>query len=141
MKRIGRNVSKKSKIMNTNGPKCPKCEKALPYHFALKPFNPYDFRCPHCQARLRSKMITLQMLGYVVIGALATFPVFWFYVVSWAWTTPMFMVYLGVCFPLAIWASHFIFWKTDTLISKDHAHKSPETAGKSETGDLASYGA
>jgi hypothetical protein len=127
--------------MNTNGPTCPKCQKALPYHFALKPFNPYDFRCPHCEGRVRSRMITVQILGYAIIGVLATFPVLWFYLLCWAWTTRMFIEYLGICVPLVIVVSHFIFWKTDTLISKDDAHTSPESAGKSEARGLVSYGA
>jgi hypothetical protein len=125
--------------MNTNGPACPKCQKALPYHFALKHFNPYDFRCPHCEARLRSKMITLQIFGYAATGAMAAFPVIGFYLASSVWTTWMLIMYLGLCFPLALLASHFIFWKTDSLISKDDVRKSAETAGKSGTRDLVSY--
>jgi hypothetical protein len=127
--------------MNTNGPSCPKCQEALPYHFAFKLFNPYDFRCPHCDGRLHSRMITIQILGYAVIGALGTVPVFWFYVVSWAWSTTMFITYLTTCFPLAVLASHFVFWKTDTLISRTDAHTSAEPAGKSETRALVSHGA
>lgn len=123
--------------MNTDGPICPKCQKALPYHFALELFNPYDFRCPHCDTRLRSRMITIQILGYAVIGVLGAFPVLWFYVVNWAWTTAMLITYMAVCFPLALLASHFIFWKTDSLVSRNDSHTSPETPGKPATRDFA----
>jgi len=126
--------------MNTNGPICPKCQKALPYHFALELFNPYDFRCPHCEGRLRSKMITIQILGYAAIGVLGTIPVFWFYVVSWAWTTPMLITYIAACLPLALFISHFIFWKTDTLIPVNDGHASPKAVGKSGIRDLVSCG-
>jgi hypothetical protein len=111
--------------MNTNGPTCPKCQNALPYHFALSPFNPYDFCCPKCKERVRSKMISVQVLGYALVGAVATFPVFWFYLMTWAWSTPTVVFYLGVCVPLAILISHFIFWKTDTLIAKVNVDAPP----------------
>lgn len=126
--------------MNTNGRICPECQKALPYHFALKAFNPYDFRCPHCDGRVRSRMITVQILGYAAIGVLATIPAFWFYIASWVWTTPMFVIYLAACVPLAIVLSHFFFWKTDTLISRNEAHTSAEAAEKSEPRELVSCG-
>ncbi|MGH8023728.1 MAG: hypothetical protein ACRED1_09115 [Limisphaerales bacterium] len=107
--------------MNINGPICPKCQKALSYDFALKLFNPYDFRCPNCDQRLRSRMISIQILGYAVIGAMATVPVLWYYMVTWAWTTPMFLAYLALVIPLALLGSHFIFWKTDRVVCKGEA--------------------
>ena len=107
--------------MDTKGPICPKCQKALPYRFAFRLFNPYDFRCPHCTARLRCRLITFEIVVYAIVGFLITAPVFRFYIATWAWTTPVMIAYMAVCFPIVTLVSHFIFWKTDTLIHKDDA--------------------
>ena len=109
--------------MNTSGPNCPKCLKALPYGFAFTLLNPYNFRCPACSARLRSKYITLEILVFAIITAAICWSVHQFYVKNAAWdTTELVVVILGF-FPASMLISHFYFWKKDRLICKDAAER------------------
>jgi hypothetical protein len=95
--------------MNTDGPDCPKCQKALPYSFACKFFNPYNFTCPNCGARLRSKYITLEIFIYTTLTLGICGSVDWFYVKTSTWNaTELVITILGIL-PASIWASHFYF--------------------------------
>jgi hypothetical protein len=105
--------------INTHGPDCPKCQKVLPYSFACKLFNPYNFGCPNCGARLRSKYITLEIFVDTAITLAICEIVHWFYVKTFTWNTIELVIVIGGIFPASIWASHFYFWKMDKLISKD----------------------
>jgi hypothetical protein len=107
--------------INTDGPDCPKCQKALPYSFACKLFNPYNYGCPNCGARLCFKYATLGIFVYAVITLTICGTVHWVYVQTPAWnTTELVIVILGI-FPASIGACHFYFWKAEKLVSKDSA--------------------
>ena len=105
--------------MNTNGPDCPKCQRRLPYRFAFTLFNPYSFRCPACRARLRSKHITLEIIGYGVISAAICWFIGRFYIETTAWNTTELVIFILVVAPCITLIAHFYFWKTGKLTCKD----------------------
>lgn len=104
--------------MNTLGPICPRCQKALRYSFAFRLFNPYNFACPNCGARLRAKRgSTLYLAGCAALGALLGAGGAWSYAVGSLTLQKTLFVFslIGIS---AFFSWHFYIWKTDILVEK-----------------------
>jgi hypothetical protein len=104
--------------MNTLGPICPKCQQALRYSFAFGWFNPYNFACPNCGARLRArKGSTMYFAGAAMLGLVVAGLHIWLRFSK--------NCSLAVVIPLdcavglvGLFPWQFYIWKTDTLNEK-----------------------
>jgi hypothetical protein len=107
--------------MNTLGPICPKCQKALRYSFAFRFFNPYNFACPNCGARLRAnKGSTLYLSGCAILGALLGVTAAWSHDTGrlTLMDTILLFTFIGLA---ASFVWHLYIWKTDKLSAKHDA--------------------
>jgi len=103
--------------MNTLGPICPQCQQALRYSFAFRLFNPYDFACPNCRARLRARKSTMYLVGCAFIGAAVAGLHIWLHEFKHcSFASAIVLDCVGGLVGLFPW--QFYIWKTDTLNEK-----------------------